>query len=254
MLLWRGREHGDQGVHLRDFEEQVGRTETPEALWALCTTFFQGRRIARVTYHHLPPVGAPDGESVRFRSVGFPEDLVARYVADRMWRENPMLRHARSKSEPFYWSEVAQTVELSPNAKALFDDLVAAGLADGLGVEVFGPNGRNGYCGLGLAGEMLPLPVEAVRDLHWACQLAHLRYCSMLADEFGAPPVLSPRENEVLAWVARGKSNTVIGEILGISGHTVDAHLRRIFLKLEVGDRISATVRGLGVGLIHVTG
>ncbi len=70
----------------------------------------------------------------------------------------------------------------------------------------------------------------------------------------GAPPELSRRENEVLGWVAKGKSNATIGEILGISGHTVDAHLRRIFLKLDVGDRISATVRGLGVGLIHVTG
>jgi LuxR family quorum-sensing system transcriptional regulator CciR len=51
--------------------------------------------------------------------------------------------------------------------------------------------------------------------------------------------------------VARGKSNALIGEILGISGATVDAHLRRIFLKLGVFDRISAAVRGIGIGLIH---
>jgi LuxR family transcriptional regulator/LuxR family quorum-sensing system transcriptional regulator CciR len=54
----------------------------------------------------------------------------------------------------------------------------------------------------------------------------------------------------VLSWVARGKSNTSIAEILGISVHTVDAHLRRIYLKLGVYDRISAAVRGIGTGLI----
>ena len=31
----------------------------------------------------------------------------------------------------------------------------------------------------------------------------------------------------------------------------MDAHLRRICLKLGVFDRISAAVRGIGVGLIH---
>ena len=43
----------------------------------------------------------------------------------------------------------------------------------------------------------------------------------------------------------------VIGDILGISGNTVDAHLRRIYLKLGVFYRLSAAVRGIGVGLIH---
>ena len=50
----------------------------------------------------------------------------------------------------------------------------------------------------------------------------------------------------------RGKSNASIGEILGISAHTVDAHLRRIYLKLGVVDRLSAALRGLGFGLIRV--
>ena len=56
----------------------------------------------------------------------------------------------------------------------------------------------------------------------------------------------------MLTWVARGKTNTSIGDILGISGHTVDAHLRRIYLKLGVYDRVSAALRALGFGLITV--
>jgi DNA-binding CsgD family transcriptional regulator len=52
--------------------------------------------------------------------------------------------------------------------------------------------------------------------------------------------------------VARGKTNGSIGDILGISAHTVDAHLRRIYLKLGVADRISAALKGLGFGLISL--
>jgi len=88
--------------------------------------------------------------------------------------------------------------------------------------------------------------------LRWAGQAMHLRYCALLQPQLGTLPRLSSREAEVLTWVARGKSNASIADILGISAHTVDAHLRRIFLKLGVVDRMSAALRGLGFGLINL--
>ena len=51
---------------------------------------------------------------------------------------------------------------------------------------------------------------------------------------------LTMREAEVLIWIARGKSNRDIGEILGISPRTVNKHLEQIFTKLGVENRASA--------------
>lgn len=59
---------------------------------------------------------------------------------------------------------------------------------------------------------------------------------------------LSPREREVLCWVSRGKSNSVIADILGISQHTVDTHIRRIFRKLGTTDRTTASIRAMETG------
>jgi DNA-binding CsgD family transcriptional regulator len=50
--------------------------------------------------------------------------------------------------------------------------------------------------------------------------------------------------------VARGKSNSDIATIMGVSAHTVDAYLRRVFLKLGTTDRVTAAIRGAGSGLI----
>ena len=95
---------------------------------------------------------------------------------------------------------------------------------------------------------------EVLASLRWGCQAMHLRYCELLVPTLGKTPSLSAREAEVLTWAARGKSNAAIGEILGISAHTVDAHLRRVYLKLGVFDRMSAALRGLGFGLIALDG
>lgn len=51
---------------------------------------------------------------------------------------------------------------------------------------------------------------------------------------------LTAREAEVLSWVAGGKSNRDIAEILGLSPRTVDKHLEQIYAKLGVENRASA--------------
>jgi DNA-binding CsgD family transcriptional regulator len=48
------------------------------------------------------------------------------------------------------------------------------------------------------------------------------------------------REAEVLYWVACGKINRDVAEILGMSARTVDKHLQHVFEKLNVGTRTAA--------------
>jgi DNA-binding response OmpR family regulator/DNA-binding CsgD family transcriptional regulator len=55
--------------------------------------------------------------------------------------------------------------------------------------------------------------------------------------------LLTQREGQVLIWIARGKSNRDIGEILGISPRTVNKHLEQIFVKLGVENRASAAAQ-----------
>lgn len=59
---------------------------------------------------------------------------------------------------------------------------------------------------------------------------------AVLRDALG----LTAREAEVLLWIANGKPNRDIGEILGISPRTVNKHLEQVFTKLGVENRASA--------------
>jgi DNA-binding NarL/FixJ family response regulator len=65
-----------------------------------------------------------------------------------------------------------------------------------------------------------------------------------------AAPDLTPREVEVLRYVARGLSNPDIGRTLFISEATVKSHVTRIFEKLDVKDRTAAVTVAIARGIL----
>jgi DNA-binding CsgD family transcriptional regulator len=57
---------------------------------------------------------------------------------------------------------------------------------------------------------------------------------------------LTPRESQILAWVARGKTNREVAELLWIAPTTVRKHLENVYAKLGVTSRTAAVARFLG--------
>ena len=55
-----------------------------------------------------------------------------------------------------------------------------------------------------------------------------------------AKVALTPRENEILTWIAIGKCNGDIAQILGISPYTVNNHIKSLFKRLDVSSRAQA--------------
>ncbi len=91
----------------------------------------------------------------------------------------------------------------------------------------------------------------------------HLAFLYRQASRYDAPPgaaeaaalaptaaaagseVLTPRENEVLHWLAYGKTDAEIAALLGLSRRTVQKHLEHIYIKLGVETRTAAVMRVL---------
>jgi DNA-binding NarL/FixJ family response regulator len=63
---------------------------------------------------------------------------------------------------------------------------------------------------------------------------------------------LSPREQEVLQLLVRGRSNKEIGAHLFISEETVKSHLKTLFAKLKVRDRTDAAISAVRQGIVHL--
>lgn len=65
-----------------------------------------------------------------------------------------------------------------------------------------------------------------------------------------APELLTARERDVLAQLARGASNREIAHALIVGESTVKTHLARIYAKLGVDDRHKAVRRALELGML----
>lgn len=63
------------------------------------------------------------------------------------------------------------------------------------------------------------------------------------------PTNLTPREKEVLNWVAQGKGCWETGVIVGISERTVKFHLQNIYRKLNVVNRAQAIAKAMAEGI-----
>lgn len=62
---------------------------------------------------------------------------------------------------------------------------------------------------------------------------------------------LTQREDEILQLLGKGLRNHEIGDVLGISEETVKTHVKSVFRKLGVADRVEAVREAIERGFIH---
>ncbi len=216
----------------------------------MTVAFCHARGIDKISYHSDTGRG-PDHKGRGVAAIGFPKGWVCHYIEADLVKIDPIPELTLTQTRPFRWSETGDLMRLTEAQEGYMKQLSEANLGDGLAMQVFGPNLRNAYVGLGFADSDRQFDPAEVFELQCAAQIAHIRYCELTADEDGASADLSPREREILGWIARGKSNSVIADILGVSRHTVDTITRRIYDKLKVNDRTTAAIKGLGSGLLR---
>lgn len=95
--------------------------------------------------------------------------------------------------------------------------------------------------------------LQAIRTVHQGHSMLPAHIMQKLARgelAQGTFDKLSPRELEIVTYVARGMSNRAIGAALGLSENTVRNHLRSILDKLGLANRVQVATLALKEGLL----
>jgi len=108
--------------------------------------------------------------------------------------------------------------------------------------------GAMGYLLKNSLGDDLPTALRAVVDgERWV----PVEIAKKLSDH-ATKDKLTERELDVLRRLIGGDSNKELADKIGVTEHTVKAHLKSIIAKLRVRDRTEAVTVGLRRGMIHL--
>ncbi|HUA83672.1 MAG TPA: response regulator transcription factor [Bryobacteraceae bacterium] len=93
--------------------------------------------------------------------------------------------------------------------------------------------------------------IRAIRTVYSGKRLMPHEVAERLSEYF--PQVaLTPREVEVLGYVARGLANKEIAEKLGTASGTIKMHIQNILEKLGAADRTHAVTIAIQRGILHL--
>jgi LuxR family quorum sensing-dependent transcriptional regulator len=158
-------------------------------------------------------------------------EWLAQYEHDQLYRHDPVTSRLRTAKAPFRWSEIVIDRRRQPEAWRALGSFRAFGKHEGLSVPIAGPDGFRGY--VSLAGRQ----IDDAPDTMPAIQMVSLFAFGAVerlsrAEIRRVQGALTAREREVLRWIAVGKTQSEVGEILSISERTVEEHLRNARTKL----------------------
>lgn len=232
------------------FMDIVNTINQATTLDHLFTSTMEVAPVTMASYHHFPSVGAFDYKTLgTFRSYNLPPFVEEYYRNYSREKADSVIEAAFAKGG-FIWLTDLPDNPIVMNAK--HSKTVRAGneqLGEGLCIPLFGPNNRRGF--MVLVGDSIrkengahiPYQVQAL------ALLFHSRFCLIIQD-IQRQINLTSREAEVVELLTYGKTNKEIADALNITASTVSGYMKAIFIKLEVSDRVSASMRAQSMSVV----
>ncbi len=170
-----------------------------------------------------------------------------RYIEQNHLAHDPVIARLNRSPAPVRWSETH--AEAGRKGRRVLEEAAEFGLKDGLALAVPG-EGVLGAISIGTRHYDLSSHQRA--GLQLAAYYLHARVVALRAgDRRRAMPRLTPRERECLKWVAAGKTDWEIAQILNISEQTAHSYVQNALIKL--GARTRAQAVALAIASLQLT-
>jgi len=183
----------------------------------------------------------------------FPDAWEKRYAQQNYVLTDAIATVASQRKGLIYWSDclevVGACVKKNPEPLQIMDEAAEIGLKDGWVysqegrrfseraiISFGGDNCKNDNRALEILEHLGPHLCQAVKKI--------------VLGQNESMPRLTPREKEILSWMAAGKTAWETSQILNISNRTVEFHVRNILKKLDAVNSYQAIATAVSHGLI----
>ena len=235
-----------------DFLDSLQRLETEADFGHHLQAYLHGSGVSRYTYLALNP------QVTNSRSFVF-----SNYNAK--WREHytkrdyvfadPVVQKSRQARLPFVFDEKTRTCFPSRQQDRIMREAQDFGYAAGLALPIHGMSGEVAM--LVLADDQQGLPVsKLVKREIYELYLAALYFHNVMWDKLVGTNTdrgkyLTPRQTEVLGWLAAGKTMWETSVILGISETSVRYHISQAALRLGTFNITSTVAKAISLGFLR---
>ncbi|WP_188311914.1 helix-turn-helix transcriptional regulator [Salinarimonas soli] len=225
-----------------DLMDTLDRFQTGDELRDALLGFLRGFGVTHFTITQLPQPRERLGPHMILSH--WPQAWLAHYDRNRYYRHDPVGRHCFATLDPFLWAHAPIDVGAQPLAARVMGEAAEHGLAEGICIPIHDVAGFQAV--FSAAGERLELSPNARRAVHLLAYYAHGAALRLARRRRSGPrAALSPRERDVLTWLAAGQTLGQVGATLGISDATATTHLRRAREKLGTSNATHTVVEAL---------
>lgn len=196
--------------------------------------------------HHIR-FGRPSTDKIRLSN--YPLEWLAHLREDEQFRE-PILKTAERTSTGFRWSRLHEHLRLGESEQRYMRRAARHGLADGYTVPNHVPGDTFGSCHFAVRRrcdfpEANVPAVQALGTFAFEAARRLLGKSHQPSEDYVLPAPLTDRQRDCVLYAARGKSDSVIAELLNIRPRTVNEHIEGAKRRYAVASRTQLVVRAL---------
>jgi LuxR family quorum-sensing system transcriptional regulator CciR len=180
--------------------------------------------------HHVDLAGPPQDA---IRLTNYDPAWIERAVAGRFFEHDPVHWASTCTAMGFRWSDLPSMIRLTGRHKEILEAAATYGLGDGYTVPVHVPGEYRGTCSFGAASleRLRPnaLPIaNMIGSYAFEAARRIMKLRRTLPEMRDDLPALTERQRDSLILVARGKADSEIGALLGISSATAHEHVENV--------------------------
>jgi LuxR family quorum-sensing system transcriptional regulator CciR len=179
----------------------------------------------------------------------YPAELEQYHDDQQLGSRDPVHRACQRTAIGFAWSELPGMIQLTSRDLRVLDAAACRGIGEGFTVPAHVPGEISGSCSFATAkGVRLQPDNLAMAQLVGAFAFQAARQLVRVSTLNSVH--VSNRERECLLWIARGKTDSEIGTILGISTETVRQYVKHARATYDVVSRSQLVAHALLAGTI----
>jgi DNA-binding CsgD family transcriptional regulator len=226
------------------------QTQDDAAIWKIVSKYVAGFDVTSLVYRAVRSTGMQAQADNEAADVSVTLDGANYIEVMSIAIEKEFFNAGYDLKKLLYWKSSFDLPHIFENDNTLEDTISLKTKLAGVVFPAIAAANRKAIIAMAFKDPDRDYSQEEIFALRIVGEKAHQKLSELFFEKQRDVIQLSVREKEILTKIVDGKSNNQIAKETILSRHTVDAYIRRVFLKLGVSDRTSAAVSAVNNNLI----